>query len=59
MFECGAHLVSVTHTGLASTYASHHAADRTKVTSASSAFRSVFIISIKLPEPSHLEALQL
>ena len=51
--------VSVTHTGLESTYVFHQDAVRTLVTSASSSLRSVFMSSIKLPEPSHFEALQL
>ena len=58
-FECGAHEVSDTHTGRTLTQSFHVSSERVVAVVASRPFRSAFIISMKLPEFSHLEALQL
>ena len=53
------HEVSVTHTGRAFTQSDQVSSERVVAVVASRLLRSAFIISTKLPEPSHLEALQL
>ena len=58
-FECGAHEVSVTHTGRAFTQSLHASSERVVAVVASRLLRSAFICSTKLPASSHLEALQL
>jgi hypothetical protein len=53
------HEVSVTHTGRWFTQSLQDSSERVVAVVASRLFRSAFISSTKLPESSHLEALQL